>query len=195
MSYRALYEYAQQLSIPVSRKILIEKVCELTGKKQPRACKSAMDETYVRGYFVAPGVITNNRLKDFNDGRPLIVVNRGLNRCWERFVFVKELMHYFDSPLENVSSGDEFDALLNSFTASAPDSERSDAFNSELKSFWMALGVLCPETIRQEYVRQKEHDSITDLEIATALRIPQLYITHLSLPNYKSIISSLIDVS
>lgn len=193
MSFKELYEFAQHLQIPVGRNDLINKVCELTNKPKPRCCKEAMDTNRIRGYFVTPGIVSNERLQVLSDGKPLIVVARDLNYCWERFVIIKELMHYFDTPLEQVSSADEFNSLLDSFTASAPSLDRSEAFNSEITGFWMALGVLCPETKRQELLRSHEQSDLPFIEIARLLRIPEQYVPHLFTPNYKNIIARLLD--
>jgi hypothetical protein len=45
-------------------------------------------------------------------GSSVVVVARGLNRCWERFVYVKELMHVFDGVDEATDSGEKFESML-----------------------------------------------------------------------------------
>ena len=111
-------------------------------------------------------------------GSCVIVTARDLNYCWERFVYLKELMHAFDNPTEATDSGDDFDSLLDelsgpSSTLSTPQAE------SEAKCFWMALGVMCPEAQRLEYVRKKRANETDDYAIALELRLPEAYVPRL----------------
>jgi hypothetical protein len=45
-------------------------------------------------------------------GSDVIVTARGINYCWERFVFVKEFLHAFDDPRAAADNGDTFDTQL-----------------------------------------------------------------------------------
>lgn len=189
MSYAELYAACQDATVPLSRKYLIPRVCELTRQSQPRIFRATLDPRDTRGFILLPGV-SEHPLAKFCNGAPLIVVARGLNYCWERFVVVKELMHYFDTPLERVSSQEEFEALLQDFTVPAP--EMSDALHSEVKAFWMALGILCPELLRQKFARDRDSGAIDDLQIAEALKIPAQYVPRLFDPKFKAFMGGLL---
>lgn len=190
MTYEALYAESQEAPLPVSRTFIIPRVCKHTKMPKPRIFKSGqIDPAISRGSTIWPGM-TEHPLAKHCKGSPLIVVARDLNYCWTRFVIVKEMMHYFDTPLERVSSNEEFEQLLQDFTVPTPDF--SEAMHSEVKAFWMALGVLCPELKRQEFGRLRESGAMTDMAIAEALRIPVLYIPLLFDPKFKSIIANLL---
>ncbi|WP_257385005.1 hypothetical protein [Tahibacter caeni] len=190
MSYKKLYEFCQQQNIPVSRSVLIRKVKELTGKSA-LVVKSDLNPDLVRGFFLS----ANNksiRIVQQAQGRAVIVLARQLNYCWERFVWSKELMHLFDdNAINNVSNAADFENLLEEFAS--PQLERSDMMDAEVRSFWMALGALCPEAKRQEFEALRRAGQITDLEIATRLRIPEHYVRTLFEQRFKENIRKLLD--
>lgn len=184
MSYAQLYEYCQTLDVPVSRRNIIPKVCELARRPNPpRIMASGLDPAIVAGFIIWPGVSAHPFAR-FGRGEPVIIVSRSLNYCWQRFVVVKELMHYFDKPLEMVSSADDFESLISEFSSPRPE-HRSPAMGSEVHGLWMALGLLCPELLRHDLQRQRETGQMTDMDIAQRLRIPVAYVPPLFDPNFK----------
>ena len=142
----------------------------------------------IRGFIIFPDGGTHE-LVAFCQGKPLIVVARDLPEPWRRLVMIKELMHYFDEPLEKVSSGDEFEGLIAELGAPFPD--RSPAVHSEHKALWMAFGVICTEEQRQEFQRQRVAGEITDEQIADRIGMPISIVAYLFEPNFKAIINSL----
>jgi Zn-dependent peptidase ImmA (M78 family) len=191
MSYAELYEYCQTLTPPISRNLIVPKACELAKQaKNIRIIMSALNTEHIRGYFVWPDSGQDNQFTKFSEGLPFIVIGRGMNRCWTRFVIVKELMHLFDESLEKVGNGDEFSSLLNEFTVS--EVEPSPAMRSETKGFWMALALLCPEELRQDFMKKRQRDEMSNLDIAKELKIPEQFVPSLFHPNYKAVISMLL---
>lgn len=194
MSFGELYRYVQEnsKSLPVSRRFIAPKLSELTGSPKPRVMKTEMDTTRVRGYFVSPSNPDHPLAKWCVGGAPIIVVARSLNYCWERFVTVKELMHLFDTEEQKVDSGISFSELLDEFSAPLP--ERSDAMDSEVMASWMALALLCPEAARLGYAERRSSGMVTDLQIATDLRIPEQYVSTLFERHFSVITKMMIDV-
>lgn len=190
MSYAALYEFVQtQNELPIRRKAFLDKVAELTGVPAAKVIMSGLEHRSALGYFVSPNNQDHPFIKQTGGDRPVIVVARGLNRCWQRFVMLKELMHCFDTGLQLVGSGQDFSALLEEFVVPLPD--RSMAMESEVRGFWMALSLFCPEARRQELLRLRDQQAMSDLDIATEIRLPEAYIPNLFDPNYKAIVTSL----
>lgn len=195
MAYRQIYELCQTLNIPISRSKIVAEVCRHTGLPKPLWTRRTMDPAKARGFFILPGphwAESSYPVVRQSGGKPVICTARALNYCWERFVYVKELMHYFDSGLQRVSTKDEFRSLLEEFTA--PSLERSEQLESEILCFWRALGLLCPENLRQDYCRQLLAGEITTLGVAQDLRIPEQYVPTLCDGKFKSIISRLLDI-
>ena len=91
-----------------------------------------------------------------------------------RFVFVKELVHAFDNPMQAADNGDTFDTQLQDL--SGPVTNLSPQCEAEFLSFWMALGILCPEQHRQQYRDRLAAKQIDHYAIALELRIPELYV-------------------
>lgn len=185
MGYKDLYSYCQSLSPKISRKQIIPKVLDLTGIEVIRtAYTDAFDETICRGFFV-DGV--SHR---YGSGK-FIVVHRNLTYCWKRMVYVKELMHCFDAESEMAGSAESFENLLNDLAI--PDlEEETPQIQSESNAVFMALGVLCPEKCRLEYIKKKQDGLISDYSIAVDLRIPEGYIPLLLHPLYEEKIGSLV---
>lgn len=191
MSYSKLYNYCQGLNTPISRRQLIPKVQELAKRpRPPKIIASGINPAKLAGFFLWPGN-TEHQFAKFGKGEPVILVARDLNYCWKRFVIVKELMHYFDQPLHHVNSEDDFSSLLQEFSGPQPD--RSPAMDGEVDGLWRALGVLCPELLRQQLQRQRESGEIDDMMIAQKLKIPKLYVPTLFDPSFKNNISELCE--
>lgn len=187
MSYAALHAYCQQLAIPISRKKLYPKIRELCEIDKFRVCKTGMCVDDILGFFVSPGSDIA-ALPNWTPEVPVVVISRSLNHCWERFVTIKELMHLFDGELEKVGAGEELESLITEMVGPQPD--RSIAMLSEIRAFWRAMGIMCPEGKRQEFRRMRDAGKITNLEIATQLLMPELHVPSLFDQNYKAIISS-----
>jgi hypothetical protein len=187
MSYAELYHFCQTQSVPVSRSTILPKVTELTKRpRPPRIMLRTLDPAIIAGFIVWPGQTEHPWVK-WGKGEPLIVIARAHNYCWRRFVVVKELMHCFDQSLERVTTPDEFEALVSEFNS--PQLERSNAMKSEVKALWMALGVLCPEELRQDLERKRAVGEVTDMDIAMRLRIPVAYVPNLFHPQFKNIMA------
>lgn len=192
MSYAELYKYCQGLPVPISRRNVIPKVVELARRpRKPFIMLRTMNPAVLAGFIVFPSTDTdpNHPLLKFGKGEPVIVVSRSLNYCWQRFVILKEMMHYFDQSLERVTNPADFGSLLAEFAGPQPD--RSLAMNSEVKALWMALGVMCPEELRQEFERQLAHGATNPGAIAERLKMPLAYVHMLFYPQYKQIIGEL----
>ena len=133
--FKELYEYCQNLEPKISRNLIRDKVQELYGTPII-TCKTDLNTQIVRGYFVS----ANNPESIFYKkvgGKDVVVLARGLNKCWERFVYVKELMHVFDKKNELVGTAVDLSNLLNSFEI-PPTINGNEPFKSEIAAFWMA---------------------------------------------------------
>lgn len=193
MTYASLYDYCQELTVPVSRADIVPKVVELARRPRgPLIMLRGMDPQKLAGFTVWPGpdADPHNVYVKWGRGEPVIVVARDLNYCWKRFVVIKELMHYFDRPLEKVTNAADFAALVSEF--SGPQIDRSNAMGSEVRALWMALGVICPENLRQQLESRRLHQQISDMDIAQMLKMPVVYVPLLFQPHYKQLIANLL---
>lgn len=188
MSYAALHDFCQSQDIPISRSQLYPKIKKLCGIEKLVIRKTGMCVDNVLGFFVRPGTEIA-AMPNWVPGVATVVVSRDLNYCWERFVVIKELMHLFDSELDKLGAAEEFESLIAEMIGPLP--ERSVAMESEIVAFWRAIGIVCPEAKRQEFHRQRDAGRTSNLDIATALRMPELYVSALFEPNYKAILSSM----
>lgn len=188
MSYKELYEYCQTLSPEVSRTQLKNKVLELSGLDQIRTIKTTLDTSKCRGFYLSASN-TDHRIVQ-QVGHHVIVLARDMNRCWERLVYAKELMHVFDTDEIATDSGDAFEKVLTELTLQS--SERSKQTTSEILCLWMALSVYCPENHRLHLKSDREAGRLDDYTIALQLRIPQQYIPHLFSERYITTIRSLV---
>ncbi len=181
MSFRDLYEFAQDQEIHVNRNIIKAKAIEISGVDDVKVVRSGLDVTICRGYWLTPSNTDHHLVKQL--GCYVVVAARGLNRCWDRFVTVKEMMHLFDEENQKTGSPEQFDDLLSEF--SSPMIQNSDQMVSEIASFWRAIAVLCPEKFRQEFRAQKEAQEIDNYEIALRLRIHEQYVPRLFEARYE----------
>jgi hypothetical protein len=185
MTYHALRAglCEQQLHIP--RNDLKAKVVDLTGR-QVKIIKTALDVTKCRGFYLSPQNAEHAFVKML--GTDVIVLAQGMNRCWDRFVIAKELMHMFDQPLEATDNGEKLDQLLSELGASQ--NPPSPQAMSETKAFWMAMGALCPEAHRKFAETERQQNKVSDYDIALRFRIPEQYVPLLFHPRYLEIVAS-----
>lgn len=191
MSFKELHKYASTLELPISRNKLRPKVLELTGIPLIREMHTTLDTTICRGFYLSAKNTEHPIVKQF--GSHVIVLARELkeNWCWERFVYVKELMHAFDDPKEATDSGEKFDRLLSELQTGSL--ERSPQILSEIKCFWMALAVLCPEEKRKEFINLHKVGHIDDYGIALKLRVPKQYVPSLLEPQFDAKLKDLLS--
>lgn len=107
-----------------------------------------------------------------------------LNRCWRRFVCCKELMHVFDDSAQRVNSPDKLTTLLDELQTNPIRGDASPMYDSERDAEWMALLVLCPERLRNFYIRDYVSSPERDMEIANQLKVPRVLIRALMGDHY-----------
>lgn len=176
MSYAILYAECQKERVHVRRNVVRDKVLKLNGLNRIPLVRTSLDTSVCRGFY-ASATNKNHRIVE-QFGSSVVVVARGLNRCWERFVYVKELMHVFDGIDEATDSGEKFESMLEELVMPTF-AKWSPQMMSEMKCFWRAMGALCPENIRLEMAEKRTKGQIDDYGIALAFRIPQQYVRHM----------------
>lgn len=192
MSYKDLFGFCQELHPHINRNVVRDETLKLTGTPSVRTAKTTLDINVCRGFYLSARNTDHQLVKQC--GGHVIVLARELNYCWERFVFVKELMHLFDDPKEATDTGEKFERMLEEIGADGTTpADWSPQMCSEVKCFWMALGVLCPEKNRAEYAAARENAEIDDYTIALQLRIPKLYVPVLFQDRYQTIIRLLTE--
>ena len=93
MSFADLHDFCQEQPIHVNRNVVRAKIYELAGIDRIAYMRTSLDTTKCRGFYVSPQNKDHPIVKQF--GCHVVVSARDLNRCWERFVVVKEMMHVF----------------------------------------------------------------------------------------------------
>jgi len=186
-TFAELYTYCQTLTPKISRRLITDRVFELT-KQKVRAVKSSLDINNVRGFFVSAKNEKSRWVQQF--GSNVIVLARDLNYCWERFVYTKELMHLFDEEDELTRTHDHFERLLTSFGPIVVNDpgEITKQSRAEDKAFFRTLSVLCPEKYRLDYQDQFTKKRLDHYAIALQLRIPELYVPFLISHSYPEIL-------
>lgn len=179
-NYKQLYEYCQALPTPISRADIKNKAVEIANIGNVRVVWVKFDHKEARGLFVQvrPDVPSEFLAKA---GAPnVILLDDGLkaNKCWQRFIVVKEVMHLFDEDDEKTAEANSIQELLTGLEASDYRSGNKQ-LESDARAVWMALACLCPEAKRQEFKQKKLEGLIDDYAIASQLRIPQAHIRKL----------------
>jgi len=185
MGYADLYDFCQGFEPHIKRNLVKDKVLELTGTERLSVVKTELDVAVCRGFYVSARNTEHRLVKQC--GGDVIVLARELNRCWQRFVFTKELMHLFDGANEATDSGDKLETLLSEFGTGSP-LKRSLMMDSEVKCFWRAMACLCPENLRLQLKDQRDGDQIDDYSIALTLRIPEQHVPKLFSIRYPDIL-------
>lgn len=190
LKLKKLYDFCQTLSVPprIKRHLIADKITELTGL-EARVFIVDLDTEVCRGLFLS-GCNGDVPLVRMADGKSVIAIARGLNRCWDRFVQIKELMHLFDAEEEKTSSAEAFKHLLTEFAVRLPEFDTSKQMDSEVRALVMALACLCPEAKRLEFVEARRRGEIDNYQVAVQLRIPEFYVQTLLVPRFAEIVAS-----
>jgi hypothetical protein len=103
--------------------------------------------------------------------------SRPLNRCWQRQVCTKELMHVFDSSAAQTSDKGRFLKLMKELEIldSILPMDASMMLVSERWAEWMSLLALCPRRLRDELASQYEAGK-NESALANRLKIPTIMI-------------------
>jgi hypothetical protein len=122
---------------------------------------------------------------DDPDFRASIRISDKLNRCGFRLVVCKEMMHIFDNEDESANAREKFYILLDEIeTPPVPGGPRSEMLGSEFRAEWMALLLLCPKPLRDEYKAKLDANEITPYDVAWKFLIPQVYVRSLMSHRY-----------
>lgn len=200
MSYKKLYDYCQNLTCDekrVSRKLIKSEILNITGKnKLAFAVSGNLDPKDVRGMFVSVNADSIWAKQHCCD---VIIISREIhakslngNYCWDRFITTKEMMHMFDEKLEMADSGDKFEEILNALIMREYKGG-DDVVDSEIKAHWRALAVLCPETLRQQFIKDVDSGKLTNYDVALKLRIPEQYVPQLLDTAFENVLKKILN--
>ena len=182
MTYRDLYERAQEYGGKISTKWIRDQVIDITNiTKIKEQWTGLILKENIRGFYILgplgpPVTLIENEV--------LIVLARSLERDWRRIVYTKELMHVFDEAAEMADTTEKFDSQIEKITN--PNADMSPQFRAEIKALWRALGVLCKENLRLEFKRAIENEEMSEAVVAARLRIPEQFVRILISPLIKS---------
>lgn len=194
MSYKQVYERCKNLSISIKRTTIKDIVSDVSGQHIVW-CTAGMNEENLRGLYLSPQNAKNTNFRNINkEGGPVIVTARGLNRCWTRLVYVKELMHVFDTDDQLTKTGENFEDITSTFGGDVytNPNNRSPVVNAEFLALPMALGLLCPKIHLDEFRNMRIAGTIADNKIATAFRIPEQYVPAIMNPSFDDTISAIL---
>jgi hypothetical protein len=192
MSFKTLYTAVQQQKGVVSTKWLKEQAIALSSiNRVKEQWSGVLDTSSLRGFYIEGPIGPPVPL---DEDESLIVLSRSmcsgpLGDHWRRFVYTKELMHVFDEEHEKTSTRVSFDSQIEKF--GDPSQETSPQYRAELKAFYRALMVLCPEERRLQYKREIDGSEISIDVVASALRIPVGYARSLMHSNFQLIADKL----
>jgi hypothetical protein len=91
----------------------------------------------------------------------------------KRFTLTKELMHVFDTDNEKVNTREKFVNFLKEIQNKPLSSQRSEMFNSEIGTRWMAAIILCPKPFRDKYLNDYRNGGLKNYEVSENLGIPE----------------------
>ena len=178
MSYARLYEAIRSANLPVKRNVVKDEVLRFTGVSKVKILATTLDATVCRGMYLTPQN-TSHKFTSLH-GQHVIAFARHLNRCWQRLVIVKELMHMLDGAGDATDTGAAFDLCVTEMLNSSP-AQPSAQTVAESRAFWMALGILVPDhhrlRLRDKWAREAPSDADgVAMGIALEARVPVLYV-------------------
>jgi hypothetical protein len=194
MTFGRLYKFANELrSYPIILEGVIDReASRLTSQDElyyvPVELDPEVSLGHIKQYRVPNGVY---------DGNPTWVTEiryfRELNKCWQRYVCCKELMHVFDSQAERTDTAEKFQQLVDEIETPLPAGEASPMYDTETRTLWMAIAILCPASVRERFKPDWDAKKLSDYEIALELRVPEILIKTIMGPLYDRMIPFLTE--
>lgn len=190
MSYAKLYEWAQTQDISIKRTAIRDKVAEIVGY-QIGFCQDELDVNILRGYWLKGPQIDASKFRSFSkdNGAVIVWARDNMNRCWSRLVVAKELMHAFDKAESNTSNSQDFESLIEYFSAGVVNPSNPQAqIIAENSALLRALGILCPQKDITSLRDMRDSKIISDYDVALAFRMPEQFVPIVFEPNFAEII-------
>jgi len=191
MKYSDLYNYANGLETDaISVKDLARRIASSSGTDigEVNFWPVELDSN------ISYGHIKYERDRSSAYGEEFRIANirydKTLNRCWTRFVCCKELMHVFDTPEERVDTREKFLKLMKELETLPMKPDISPMLASELNAEWMALIVLCPKKLRDRYKPLMADKTMSELDVALKLKIPEATVRSLMSDYYETALAS-----
>ncbi len=194
MCYKDLYEFIQELEIPVQVPVIRAKIGELLPDRRVTVIRKELDIELLYGFYVSHRNEDLLYYPRIPPGSSVVVISRSLDPQWARFVELKELLHLFDDPIQSTSTARDFEQLLAGLCDEADPRKMSQQHRSELECMWMAMSLLCPEARRTELAQKRDEGVISDEEFARVFDIPEKYVIHLCSESYRRNIQYLLDL-
>jgi len=167
MSFQSLYDWVQTQSPKISTNDVKQKILDSGHASRIDERWYGFNPTILRGVVVrGPLKINAGLLTDEKEF--LICLSRLSGKHERRFFLTKELMHIFDEDELRVRDGGTLEAQLAYLARKGVSSHASKA---EVRAFWRALAILCPEKDRQEFIADQER--LKPYDMAARLRIPE----------------------
>jgi Zn-dependent peptidase ImmA (M78 family) len=182
MSYAELHGRCQGLQPYIRRGTIYQHVLDIKGIERVVHVRMGLDTSSCRGLYLSARNTDHPFVRQ--NGGHVIITARGLSPLWDRFIFIKELMHIFDDPAEATDNGDAFERLLSELTNQTSDARWSPQMEAELDCFWMAAAVICPRQTRLELKARYEADPSTLNVIAEEIGMPAHSVAHLLSPYF-----------
>jgi hypothetical protein len=137
-------------------------------------------------------VYDQDRTSPYNGTHDVAIIcfSDELNRCWQRLVCTKELMHVFDGTQGRTNSRDRFITLLAELETAPRYEDASAMFKTERDALWKAILVLCPERLHRQYIKPGlTAEEIGD--VAQSLRVPVQAVRAIASPYYQTALENL----
>jgi hypothetical protein len=170
LDYKDLYDWAQAQSPKVSTNFIREQVLNNTDISNITERWYGFDIRVLWGLCLrGPFQLGAYNLKD--DTEFLIVIARDLDQAQRRIALTKEIMHVYDSLSERANNKLKMGAIFRYLLGTT--TEIGAIEKTESRAFYRALGILCPESDRQDYILAKSKGEVRDYEFAARLQVPE----------------------
>lgn len=186
MPYRALYTLRQQVAEPcLDLSWFLSEVRQTTWANSIEMISTdGFEDTYIRGFIVRTPASDHGLTSDYK-----IVTSSSLTPLKQKIVCMKELMHVLRPDMdEQNSSAIVLDNSLRQFFGHSGVTP-SLAVMSENMTFWMALGLVCPESYRVKIKAQYHANNSCIGTIAASIELEESQARALISEQYESEIS------
>lgn len=167
MSFQNLYDWVQAQSPKIKTNAVKSKIIALGSARSIDERWFGFNPEILRGVIVrGPLHINAGHIESEDDF--LICLSRLSPRIDQRFLRTKELMHVFDEPNLRVRDGS---TLEQSLAYLAGKGSATEPASSEVRAYWRALAILCPEATRQELISKRAE--MKNYDVIARIQIPE----------------------
>ncbi len=189
---RLIGEVSENGSYPVSALKVKKWIIENGYEGEIHFCPCDFDPNILKGQLRQE--FTPANMYAANHSVSNILFSKGMTRCWQRFVCVKEMIHIFDPLKASTNTYEEIERLTSHLANPPPTIDTSIEYAADMSAQYKAMLVLAPLKLVNSLKAEYAASGNDNLLMAQKLLIPENYVEFIFSSDYPRIYNVLYNL-